>query len=253
MTLPSSTQQDLVKKLFWSSAEEDYICARLSAQNGLYRHFTWNAGQCLEKYIKYIVLLRGEPAKFGHEFYEPFKEYIYNPIKQNFPSVLDVSSFTKVREGNEQYAQEDLLHCIRRFEKLGSPSGRHRTVNNKIWPYDLQKLDRLVFLLRRLGVVPPSDQISLSEHTRKLEQDHYYTCAHHWDSLHVGPFRRQKKLSALKFENCANFPEMYNESKGWYFLVSDIAPQIALDIAGRISPEDSTWLEQNVKMPKWRS
>ncbi len=246
----SSTRQMLVRRLFWRAADDDYICARLSAQNGLYRHFAWNAGQCLEKYVKCLILLAGGSAKFSHQFFEAFEVHVHKENKSKFPQTLDISSFTKIIKENKKYAQEDFFECLKRFEVMGNPSGRYRTVRSLIWPYDVQKLDRLVFLLRRLCAAPPAEKKSIEAHAQRLEQDHYYTSAIDWDTLNVAPSLRERKLKALKFENCANFPETYDESNGWYFLASDHPPHVTLDVMGTLSKTDLEWLNMKVKMPK---
>ena len=240
----SLERQDLIRRIFWYAADNDYICARLAARHALYRHFAWNAAQCLEKNTKCIIVLAGGKAKFSHKFSDQLRENVIEKHVKKFPNEIDISSFTKVREGLEDYAREAIYECIERFEKMGNSSVRYNTIKSQIRPYDLQKLDRLVFLLRRLCIAPPLDKTTEAEHAKILEIDHYYTDANDWPTVVSKTPNVERKRDALKFENVANFPEIYNNTVGWFFAFSDEAPQTVKEITGRMSEKDMEWLKK---------
>ena len=248
MSEPSETQKDLARRLFFYSADDDYICARIATRHALYRHFSWNAGQCLEKYTKYLCLLRGQTAKFSHDFLDHLQKFVIEADPKLFPMQIDVSAHTKVKKEFSEFTKESLLDCLSRFQKIGNTKGRYRTSDNRVLPYDLQKLDLIVFLLRRLCVPPPKSEEAASTHEDKLRSDHRYTTATNWPTIWGNSATGQQKLEALKFENCANFPEQIEQSRGWLYSSFDEAPQNTLGIVGRLNDEDKGWLKNNVRL-----
>jgi len=86
------------------------------------------------------------------------------------------------------------------------------------------------------------------EHTKTLEADHFHSDADHWPTVVHHTANEERKRDALKFENCANFPELYNDSIGWFFGSWDAAPQTAMEITGRMSQKDSEWLSTVAKI-----
>lgn len=243
----SSSRQELVRELFWHAADDDYICARLSARNALYRHFSWNASQSLEKYTKCIILLQGGNAKFGHNFHRRLKDDVIDQNSNEFPEYLDISNTCKVCEKLREYARESLISFVKRIEAAGHTEGRYRKTNNLVKPYDLQKLDLVVMFLRRLCAPAPCSLHSKNEHDRKLDRDPEQVATNLWPTVQYSTRDYKDKWNALRFENCANFPELYDSSTGWFFGSWASAPQVAMEVTSRASQQDLDWLRENIK------
>ena len=248
MREPSEKQKDLARSLFFNSADDDYICARIAIRYAIYRNFAWNAGQCLEKYTKCLCLLRGQTAKFDHNFLGHLQKFVLEVDPSLFPTQLDISAFTKVRAEFADVAKEPFLDCLSRFQKNGNTKGRYRTSENRILPYDLQKLDLIVFLLRRVCVPSPKTEDASSTHEDRLRSDHFYTTATIWPTILRSSATGQQKLEGLMFENSVNFPEKFAQSRGVTYSAFDSAPQNAMEIVGRLTDEDRKWLSDHVKL-----
>ncbi|MDQ2093443.1 hypothetical protein [Rhodalgimonas zhirmunskyi] len=239
-------QQHLVREMFWYAADDDYICARLSAQNGLFRHFSWNAAQCVEKLTKCIILLNGGSAKFNHSFFKPLKEKVIEPYKRCFPETLDVSAFCKVKDSMAHYASEELFDFAERIEEYGHTNGRYRQIPARVLPFDLQKLDLLVFFLRRLCAPMPLNASQRKQHILSLQEDFLFTTATQWPT--VNGFTFKGKEDALRRDNTANFPELFDELPGGWASAVAAAPLETAKWTGLASTEDLSWLKSVAKI-----
>jgi HEPN domain-containing protein len=64
-------RNDLIKRSFRDIADHDYIAARACARLELLDQFLWSSLQCLEKYLKAIILFHdGDTRKIGHNLTE---------------------------------------------------------------------------------------------------------------------------------------------------------------------------------------
>ena len=61
-------------RCFRDTGDDDYIAARLAYRAHLVRPFLWSALQCLEKYLKCVLVLNGITThKLGHDIQSAFK------------------------------------------------------------------------------------------------------------------------------------------------------------------------------------
>lgn len=242
-------RQLLARRILMEAADDDYICARMCAQTSLPQHFAWNAGQAIEKYLKCIVVLDGKSVKgYSHNFFKLFSSELFKSNRKLFPPKIDLRSNLKFRESLKKHTTEPFEDCIQRFEAMGRPSIRYRTVSILVKPYDLQKLDRLTFLLRRLCMPFPDEISECHEHIHQLETDFYYSPTSYWPTTRVssGP-TAERKLGYLKFENTAHFPETISTSKGWMTAHMSMSPKTVLRESGMTTQRDEEWLNSVLK------
>ncbi|MEL7090766.1 MAG: hypothetical protein AAFN94_03435 [Pseudomonadota bacterium] len=235
-------RERLIREHYWYTADDDYICARLAARNGLFKHFAWNAGQALEKYIKCAILLEGGSAQFSHKFCSSFKSRVFATYTNAFPTEINVCRFAKVADRWKDFAKESFLECLKRFEQNGSARGRYREIDLLIKPLDLQKLDRLVFFLRPFC----SSMEDIKASPERLESEHAPAAAKSWPTIQFGLMTEEKE-KALRWENCANFPEVFKDSRGWSFMYGGTAPSKMLHTTSHLNDGDLEWLEQRSK------
>ncbi len=151
--------------LFFSTAEADYVAARLLWHNYLPRAFCWAAAQAIEKYVKCSLLLNGyNVKKVGHDFtsvFEKVKLYANKLIPQNIeiPKII-IDEFKKEFSGSIVETQpESWAACLKRFQENGSPDGRYNESPMDVGPFEIQKLDQIVFYLRRVCIDLSSREI----------------------------------------------------------------------------------------------
>ena len=137
-------------------ADEDYLTARLLAQNGLPRAFYWAASQAIEKYLKAILLLEGQPVKKfkGHSIKPLFDEaskfcvHLKN-IELTFDENIKIDG--EVRELVEPISLDSFLSEI---EQFGSAHNRYNAYGVKFKTWNLFALDKLMFEIRLSLSVP---------------------------------------------------------------------------------------------------
>lgn len=148
----------LSQKMFAGAALHDHVVARWAFFNGVYRHFTWNACQAIEKYLKCIILLNScEQIKHNHnnpKFLKIATECSSGLIQDKFdlaqhslPSRLIDFPYSR-----DEGCQETTEHYISRLDSVGNVDTRYRQANSRVLPLDLIKLDVLCNVLRRLCV-----------------------------------------------------------------------------------------------------
>ncbi len=229
-------QVELVRRLFWHAADDDYICARLAVKNKLGRHFCWNAGQAIEKYIKCISIQSGHHAKFGHQFVEHFSKIVYPQHREAFPPILDIRPFVKVHEDLVEYSTEPLFECIKRFEKFADAALRYNEIDHLILHYDLQKLDLFVSFLRQVCADTPKERLAECK------------AADFWPTVNDTGKSHERKREALKWENCANFPDEYDASAGWIFMSGKSSPLTVHKLLDSTKDDDLSWLTEKTKI-----
>lgn len=136
--------------MFRDAADEDYLVARSSVQLGLIHQFCWSSQQCLEKYLKAILLLNGREISTNHSLMgmlETCREICGDLL----PLVLcPIREFTW--EGSiTRRAFEPVEAYLARVEDYGNPHIRYRIYSITVSFYDLNKLDELCFMLRRVA------------------------------------------------------------------------------------------------------
>lgn len=138
-------------RMFRDAADEDYLIARMAARSGLQFQYCWSSQQAIEKYLKAILLLNSQKINFNHDLLSMF--YSVLEISEDLiPTVLcppnefprDVRLF-----GSPLF--EPSCAYIARVEKLGNPGNRYRSDSIVLDFGDLNKLDHMCFMLRRIA------------------------------------------------------------------------------------------------------
>jgi hypothetical protein len=120
---------DFAIRSFRETADKDYIAARMAYRARLIQPFLWSSLHCLEKYVKGILLLNRVKAHSGHSVLPGV-----NRMKQHGKFELDLST--------------DTVKFIRNLEDYGAEY-RYYEVSYTTMPFDIIRLDRAVWELRR--------------------------------------------------------------------------------------------------------
>lgn len=146
MTL-NSEKRAIIIGLFLEPADRSYALSRWSFHAGLYYEFFWNAAQALEKYLKACLLLNGKSVNGQRhnieKLFDDFKEV-----------ALDLLPDEVVKPGHalaKFWYIESTLQFVKRFNELGDPNNRYAMIGHAVNYYDLEKLDSVVFAIRRLA------------------------------------------------------------------------------------------------------
>lgn len=96
-----------VNRSFRNVADRDYIAARICYRNGLDLQFLWNALQCMEKYLKAILIYNGVSShRLGHKVHDALRRV--QAIKSLSVAVpQDVEDFCKYlqNQGENRYLE----------------------------------------------------------------------------------------------------------------------------------------------------
>ena len=141
----------LCQGIFIDSADEDYLFARFAWHVGAKNQFAWSAAQALEKYIKCGLLLNGSQAKFGHSFSSGFRNLL-TIAYDLLPTSIIRPEALQIPPGFEYEFPEDSSSAIERFDLNGHAYQRYRQLGIELRAFDLHKLDKLCFSIRRVCV-----------------------------------------------------------------------------------------------------
>lgn len=144
--------------MFRDAADEDYLVARIAARHSLHFQFCWSSQQALEKYLKAILLLNNEPIKGSHKLTDFINKAC--DISGDLLPYIICPPNSHPTSTNALFAHkpfEPVYEYIQRVEQYGDPNNRYRTFSIRVDGYDLNKLDQMVFLLRRVAF--PLDMI----------------------------------------------------------------------------------------------
>ena len=143
---------------FRETADKDYITARMAYRARLIQPFKWSALHCLEKYVKGILLLnRIDTKNLGHSVLAGV-ERMKNQGKFEIDLTAETAQFIKNLEDN---GAED----------------RYYLVSYDIKPFDVVRLDRAVWELRRYCQPLDYDVVDIDGNTVNL-------LTHELDRLH---------------------------------------------------------------------
>ena len=133
----------IVGGTFVRSADESYITARWCIQTGQNSDFAWLAVHAFEKYMKAVLLMNGKTSKgHGHDIGK-----IYEAIKLLCNGLLP-NSLQKESTTPETY--------LNSLYSIGHPDARYGLFDSNVRLDDLNNLDRMVYIIRRL--ICPLDQ-----------------------------------------------------------------------------------------------
>lgn len=146
---------NVIYESFVIPADEDYLTARLLYKSKLYRNFFWSAAQCIEKYLKALLLLNGiSVKKKGHDLEKLIEEVekIYHNINN-----IDLSTHPKIKIHKNILTQINNLSVnafIKEIQSYGSTSNRYNSEGLEMETIHLFALDNLIFNLRQKIIGP---------------------------------------------------------------------------------------------------
>lgn len=150
---------EVIYESFVTSADEDYLTARMLAVNGLPRGFAWGAGQALEKYFKAFMLFRGERVK-GKPFGRHAIRALYDAVVALDPTVADVDiSPHPTVSGRLLLIRPEtpirLPDFIDTIERNGDPDNRYNAAGVEFDTNLVFALDSFIYSFRsRIGAPP---------------------------------------------------------------------------------------------------
>lgn len=147
---------DFARRSFRDTADRDYIAARMLYRATLFPQFLWSALQCVEKYLKGILLFNRVTSPRGHELHRllqraddlPFELDLSTPAT-NMVEFLDQSARFRYLEaswavyGPKLLELDRLVWEVRRYCRpihydLVWPDGRRKS----FLPGELEKIER---------------------------------------------------------------------------------------------------------------
>jgi HEPN domain-containing protein len=229
---------DFAIRSFRETADKDYIAARMAYRARIIQPFLWSALHCLEKYVKGILVLNRVKAHTGHSVLPGIER-----MKQHGKFELDLSA--------------DTVQFIKKLEDYGAEY-RYYEVSYDIRPFDIIRLDRAVWELRRYCQPLDYEIVDMNGKTVNLlaleldrvhrakannekgtcimggilekiieKKDHPAREALIWNNLFLGPSRRKgvKMQSSWESGNSPFFlhPEIIDEVLKYVYIPKDIA------------------------------
>lgn len=160
---------NVISESFVKPADEDYVTARLLAQNGMHRAFFWAASQALEKYLKAFLLMRGVSVNIdrfkGHPIAALHAEAC--SVDAEF-STVDTKPHLAIKihpNTPDSIKELPVTEFINDIELQGNPDNRYNSFGVNFNTSYLFALDSFVFGLRRQIGVPP-----IQETITKIDQ-----------------------------------------------------------------------------------
>lgn len=136
----------IIYDTFLYTADEDYLQARFLALHGQQRSFYWSACQCIEKYLKAILLLSGESVKnFSHDISNLFQKAI--GADESLRS-MSLNPPIELKELELDWGSKKIGALISLINTHGDADNRYDYIGIDCEPSVLIKLDQLVKLLR---------------------------------------------------------------------------------------------------------
>jgi HEPN domain len=138
----------IIKDSYVDSADQDYIVARWAYLNEFYSNFCWSAAQCIEKYLKSILLFHNiAVCDLGHNLVKTFDR-----VEKKCPDIIidefyDVPGITNMM--CIKCSSDTPRNYIRGLNDTGDPDIRYLQIHHSVDWTDLMKLDQLVFSLRK--------------------------------------------------------------------------------------------------------
>ena len=152
MTTASSTlrtaalRDSIIRELFVRSADENYITARWCATSNMIFDFLWLSLHALEKYMKAALLSNGRSSKgYGHNIGRLYKE-IRSISGELIPETMSCPKFTS----KQKWKNCNINDYLETVERYGNPDSRYGIYGYCADLNDLYKLDRTIFLVRRI-------------------------------------------------------------------------------------------------------
>ncbi|MDO6506614.1 HEPN domain-containing protein [Colwellia sp. 4_MG-2023] len=146
----------VIYESFIIPADEDYLTARLLAQNGLPRAFYWAASQTIEKYLKAMLLLHGQSVrKSKNHLIKP----LFDRASEYFPNLktfeLNIDDNIEIDHEVKKLFEQISIDCfLNDIEQFGSADNRYNSSGIKFNTWYLFLLDKLISEIRLSLSVP---------------------------------------------------------------------------------------------------
>ncbi|MBO1024731.1 hypothetical protein IPU75_08375 [Ochrobactrum sp. SD129] len=191
---------------FAKPADTNYLLARYTKINFMFSEFYWQSAQAIEKYLKAGLILNGHSVKkLSHNLNSIWK--IYKSVYNECP----VPEFEKPENlRGDLWDRCTLDEFINRINKYGDIDCRYGLVSYHTFPYDLFKLDYLIFQLKR-RVVGINWFVG-----RDLQDDHKYI--EFYGRKYLELIMEQKDYMPSKFEplKTENFGTALDKKDAYY-------------------------------------
>jgi hypothetical protein len=140
-------KHSIVRELFISTADDNYILARWCFQQELNVDFFWLAVHSLEKYFKAALLMNGHSSKgYSHRIVD-----LYEAVRPLAPELLPPEFKRPDNMPPGMWRVETVLEFLGRLFQDGNADNRYLIYGYGRNPGDLFKLDQVVFSVRRLA------------------------------------------------------------------------------------------------------
>lgn len=213
----NACKNKIIKELYVSTADDNYIAARWCQDRDLTVDFYWLVVHALEKYLKASLLSNGRSAikKHGEK-----KEYshdvtkLYDAVAEYASPLLPEYIECSDRIGEDSvFGKEKTVDFIARIYKWGNADNRYNIYGYSQHPGDTYKVDELMFAVRRLCIdlggyyVPPSEGMSgLKTFDLLKNQPDWWR---HWPDLKPERMSSESKVN--------NLPELREVFLSWNF------------------------------------
>lgn len=214
---------DVIYEAFVTSADEDYLSARVLAVQGLPRSFAWGSGQALEKYFKAFLLFRGEKVN-GNDFRGHPVRKLYDATVRLDSTIADIDMSPHPNINAELHSQAHirtipLPEFIDIIETIGDPANRYNANGIDFDTSYIFALDNFIHGFRdRIGA--PAIQSSFERFNSELLRPFYdnnpHFCslqadAHSKIATHSFRLLRELGCSTQQFllKNESAFPYMH--------------------------------------------
>ena len=170
----------IIEETFVFTADEDYLNARVSSINKLYRSFFWAAQQSLEKYLKAHLLCHG--VSINGKEYSHNLNFLVSELEK-YDSFLKNLELSPAKEhefllADDLWGSKNCYAFIDSVNKYGNPSNRYDFFGLLSEFSDLFKLDQVVFSLRsRLTNESVFAKVRNAEHIEYYAVDNNYCFA----------------------------------------------------------------------------
>jgi len=230
---------DFINRSFRDIADKDYISARMAYRYGLEQQFLWAALQCLEKYLKAILLYNGKNTiKLKHSILDAYYEVLnIQDIKFDFPSdietfiqYLDANGTNRYFEypysllGDESLSLDRTVWHIRRYcyflrAKIKNTKGE--SVN--LFPYEIKKIQHKDFLKRPNKYIIFGGFLEKVLNKKKSELRKQLI----WKNFYYGSYKKRiikKYTKRMTSENPTHylFPEVFSELEKIVYFSKDV-------------------------------
>jgi hypothetical protein len=223
----------VIYESFVVSGDQDYLMARLLALKGLPRGFYWAAAQMVEKYLKALLLMRGNSVA-SYRDHPLLKLFKAAALIEPTLTIIDISRHQSITAPDycttllKQFTVSELLQDL---ETHGAPDNRYNALGVDYNTGHLFALDSFAYRIRGLIGVPPINEshANLSEDLVKS-----FSIANPWFCFpHDASLSLPAKELPLKAHGTVTTLEFMLKQREW--LECDIALK---------------WLSKNMQLPK---